>query len=66
MLYEESKGDAIITTGVGQHQMWAAQYYKFREPRRWATSGGLGSMGFGLPSGGALPPLPLPPPLLLL
>ncbi|EFN51096.1 hypothetical protein CHLNCDRAFT_33230 [Chlorella variabilis] len=50
VLYEESKGDAIITTGVGQHQMWAAQYYKFREPRRWATSGGLGSMGFGLPS----------------
>ena len=52
MLYEETQGDAIITTGVGQHQMWAAQYYKFKEPRRWATSGGLGSMGFGLPSGG--------------
>ena len=51
MLYEETQGDAIITTGVGQHQMWAAQYYKFKEPRRWATSGGLGSMGFGLPSG---------------
>ena len=50
MLHEETKGDAIVTTGVGQHQMWAAQYYKFDEPRRWATSGGLGSMGFGLPS----------------
>lgn len=50
VLYEETKGDAVVTTGVGQHQMWAAQYYKFREPRRWATSGGLGSMGFGLPS----------------
>jgi acetolactate synthase I/II/III large subunit len=49
-LYEETKGEAIITTGVGQHQMWAAQYYKFAEPRRWVTSGGLGSMGFGLPS----------------
>ena len=49
-LYEETNGDAVITTGVGQHQMWAAQYYKFKEPRRWATSGGLGSMGFGLPS----------------
>lgn len=50
VLYEETKGDAIITTGVGQHQMWAAQFYKFAEPRRWVTSGGLGSMGFGLPS----------------
>lgn len=50
VLYEETKGDAIVTTGVGQHQMWAAQFYKFREPRRWVTSGGLGSMGFGLPS----------------
>ncbi len=50
MLHEETKGDAIITTGVGQHQMWAAQYYKFDRPRQWATSGGLGSMGFGLPS----------------
>lgn len=49
-LYEETNGDAVITTGVGQHQMWAAQYYKFKEPRRWSTSGGLGSMGFGLPS----------------
>ncbi len=50
MLWEETKGEAIVTTGVGQHQMWAAQYYKFDEPRRWVTSGGLGSMGFGLPS----------------
>ena len=50
VLHEETKGDAIITTGVGQHQMWAAQYYKFDRPRQWATSGGLGSMGFGLPS----------------
>jgi acetolactate synthase I/II/III large subunit len=50
VLYEETQGEAIITTGVGQHQMWAAQFYKFREPRRWVTSGGLGSMGFGLPS----------------
>lgn len=50
VLHEETKGDAVITTGVGQHQMWAAQYYKFDRPRQWATSGGLGSMGFGLPS----------------
>jgi len=50
VLHEETKGDAIITTGVGQHQMWAAQWYLFKEPRRWVTSGGLGSMGFGLPS----------------
>lgn len=50
MIYEETQGQAIITTGVGQHQMWAAQWYKFDEPRRWVSSGGLGSMGFGLPS----------------
>jgi acetolactate synthase-1/2/3 large subunit len=50
LLYEITKGDAIISTGVGQHQMWAAQYYLFDEPRRWLTSGGLGSMGFGLPA----------------
>jgi acetolactate synthase-1/2/3 large subunit len=45
-----TKGDAIITTEVGQHQMWAAQYYKFNKPRRWITSGGLGTMGFGFPA----------------
>jgi acetolactate synthase-1/2/3 large subunit len=50
VLYEETGGEAVVTTGVGQHQMWAAQFYKFAEPRRWVTSGGLGSMGFGLPS----------------
>ena len=50
VLFEETKGDAIVTTGVGQHQMWAAQFYRFAQPRRWVTSGGLGSMGFGLPS----------------
>ena len=50
VLYEETNGEAIISTGVGQHQMWAAQYYKFAKPRNWVTSGGLGSMGFGLPS----------------
>ena len=42
--------ETIVTTGVGQHQMWAAQYFAFNKPRRWITSGGLGSMGFGLPS----------------
>jgi acetolactate synthase I/II/III large subunit len=42
--------DTIVTTGVGQHQMWAAQYFHFNTPRRWITSGGLGSMGFGLPA----------------
>ena len=50
ILYEESKGDAIITTGVGQHQMWAAQYYKFRQPRTYISSLGLGTMGFGYPA----------------
>jgi acetolactate synthase I/II/III large subunit len=49
-LYEVTKGDAFITSDVGQHQMWAAQYYKFDQPRRWINSGGLGTMGFGLPS----------------
>ena len=49
-MYEETNGEALIATGVGQHQMWAAQYYKFARPRCWSTSGGLGSMGFGLPS----------------
>ena len=49
-LYEVTKGDAFITSDVGQHQMWAAQYYKFDKPYRWINSGGLGTMGFGLPS----------------
>ncbi len=48
-LYEVTRGNAIITSDVGQHQMWAAQYYKFDEPRRWLNSGGLGTMGVGLP-----------------
>jgi acetolactate synthase-1/2/3 large subunit len=45
-----TRGEAIIVTGVGQHQMWAAQFYRFRHPRHWLTSGGLGTMGYGLPS----------------
>jgi acetolactate synthase-1/2/3 large subunit len=49
-LYELTKGDALITTGVGQHQMWTAQYYKFKSPRQFITSAGLGSMGFGYPA----------------
>ncbi len=49
-LYEVTGGDAFITSDVGQHQMWAAQFYKFEKPRRWINSGGLGTMGFGLPS----------------
>ncbi|WP_157237589.1 acetolactate synthase 3 large subunit [Beggiatoa alba] len=49
-LYEVTGGDAFITSDVGQHQMWAAQFYKFDKPRRWINSGGLGTMGFGLPS----------------
>ena len=48
-LYDVTKGDAFITSDVGQHQMWAAQYYKFDKPRRWINSGGLGTMGVGLP-----------------
>jgi acetolactate synthase I/II/III large subunit len=47
-LYEVTNGDAIITTEVGQHQMWAAQFYKYKEPRQLLTSGGLGTMGYGL------------------
>jgi acetolactate synthase-1/2/3 large subunit len=50
VLYELTKGDAIITTGVGQHQMWAAQFYRFDEPRRYISSLGLGAMGFGYPA----------------
>ena len=49
-LYEVTGGDAFVTSDVGQHQMWAAQYYKFTKPRRWINSGGLGTMGFGLPA----------------
>jgi acetolactate synthase-1/2/3 large subunit len=49
-LYKETKGDAFITSDVGQHQMFAAQYYLFDKPRRWINSGGLGTMGFGLPA----------------
>jgi acetolactate synthase-1/2/3 large subunit len=45
-----TRGEAMIVTGVGQHQMWAAQYYKFKHPRMWCTSGGLGTMGYGLPT----------------
>jgi len=49
-LHEATGGDAIVTSDVGQHQMWAAQYYDFPAPRRWINSGGLGTMGFGLPA----------------
>lgn len=49
-IYELTKGDAYICSDVGQHQMWAAQYYQFNKPRRWINSGGLGTMGFGLPA----------------
>src|SRR5690348_11043147 len=49
-LYEATGGDAIVTSDVGQHQMWAAQYFHFDRPRRWINSGGLGTMGFGLPA----------------
>jgi acetolactate synthase-1/2/3 large subunit len=48
-LHEVTKGEAFVTSDVGQHQMWAAQYYKFDQPRRWINSGGLGTMGVGLP-----------------
>ena len=48
-VYELTKGDAFVTSDVGQHQMWAAQFYKFDKPRRWINSGGLGTMGVGLP-----------------
>ncbi len=49
-LYEVTQGNAFVTSDVGQHQMWAAQFYKFDKPRRWINSGGLGTMGFGLPA----------------
>jgi acetolactate synthase-1/2/3 large subunit len=49
-LYEATGGDAIVTSDVGQHQMWAAQYFHFNQPRKWINSGGLGTMGFGLPA----------------
>jgi acetolactate synthase-1/2/3 large subunit len=49
-LYEATGGDAVVTSDVGQHQMWTAQYFHFDRPRRWINSGGLGTMGFGLPA----------------
>lgn len=49
-LWKKTRGEAVIATDVGQHQMWAAQYYTFNEPRNWITSGGLGTMGFGFPA----------------
>jgi acetolactate synthase-1/2/3 large subunit len=50
MLYELSKGEALVTTGVGQHQMWTGQFYKFKYPRQFLTSAGLGAMGYGYPA----------------
>ena len=49
-LYEVTEGQAYVASDVGQHQMWAAQFYPFDDPRRWVNSGGLGTMGFGLPA----------------
>jgi acetolactate synthase I/II/III large subunit len=49
-LYEATGGDAVVVSDVGQHQMWTAQYFHFAQPRRWINSGGLGTMGFGLPA----------------
>ncbi|MCM3356769.1 biosynthetic-type acetolactate synthase large subunit [Psychrobacillus sp. MER TA 171] len=50
LVQEYTNGEAVVTTDVGQHQMWTAQYYKFRKPHNWVTSGGLGTMGFGFPA----------------
>ncbi|WP_332689600.1 acetolactate synthase large subunit [Halalkalibacter lacteus] len=50
LIHEVTNGEAIITTDVGQHQMWSAQFYRFTKPNRWVTSGGLGTMGFGFPA----------------
>src|SRR6476469_7022948 len=49
-LLEATGGDCILTSDIGQHQMWAAQYFPFKRPRQWINSGGLGTMGFGLPA----------------
>jgi acetolactate synthase I/II/III large subunit len=49
-LYEQTRGDAVVVAGVGQHQMWASQFWKFTEPRTWVNSGGLGTMGFAVPA----------------
>src|SRR5699024_6981374 len=49
-IHEKTNGEAIVTTDVGQHQMWAAQHYTMDQPYKWATSGGLGSMGYGFPA----------------
>ena len=49
-IHEQTQGQATVVTGVGQHQMWAAQYYPFTRPRQWITSGGLGTMGYEVPA----------------